>query len=312
MDPTVTILLAACCGGFLPVLFRRPRVLLDRYEKEPWYLIAGAFLWGAFVATIFSLITQLIAQAAIGAMVPDPEALEPTLVQSSIVAPFTEEMFKGGAVLLLALIFRREFDSLTDGILYGAMVGFGFEAVENVLYLIGAGIEAGLGALLVLFFLRGIVFGLNHSFFTGLTGAGVALARLSRNPLVRWLAPLGGLGAAMFFHASHNLGATLAGANDELGYLGLSFLVDWIGIAGLFVLVCWRCAASGVDGTHLPDEVTAGVLSPAQYQSRSARRARGRLAPAGARRPGRVAPQPALLRLVQRARAEETPVRHRR
>jgi RsiW-degrading membrane proteinase PrsW (M82 family) len=275
MEATSTMVLAACCGGFLPVLFFATLVYsLDRYEKEPWYLIVAAFLWGAFVATIFSLIAQLVVQFAINALVANPEALTPTLFQSSVWAPFTEELSKGAAVILLALVFRREFDSLTDGILYGAMVGFGFEAVENVLYLTGAGLENGWGALLVLFFLRGIIFGLNHAFFTSLTGAGVAAARLSRSPLMRWLAPLAGLAAAMFFHGVHNVGATLAGANEDLGLLGLSALVDWIGIAGIFVvmLLALRTEQRWMTA-YLPEEVTSGVLNSTQYQiSLSARR----------------------------------------
>jgi RsiW-degrading membrane proteinase PrsW (M82 family) len=38
---------------------------------------------------------------------------------------------------------RQEIDSPIDGLVYGGIIGFGFAAVENVLYLASAYVEGG-------------------------------------------------------------------------------------------------------------------------------------------------------------------------
>ena len=58
------------------------------------------------------------------------------------------------------------------------MVGLGFAFVENIFYGMGAAAEGGgLGDVFVLALLRSVVFGLNHSLFTSVTGAGLGYAR---------------------------------------------------------------------------------------------------------------------------------------
>jgi RsiW-degrading membrane proteinase PrsW (M82 family) len=267
------IFLAACLGAFLPALFFAVVIYaLDRYEQEPWYLVLSAFVWGAVIAVIFALISQLLVVLVLAAVTGGEESLALEIFQASGVAPVTEEIFKGVAVLLLALVLRREFDSLADGIVYGAMVGFGFAATENVLYLLGAGFEEGLFGLAVLFFLRVIVFGLNHAFFTSLTGIGVAAGRLARRGSVRLLAPLAGLAAAIGFHAVHNLGATLT--QRSLAFLGMSLVADWTGILGVFALLLIALSAERRwMRRYLEDEVAGGTLSAEQYaRALSARR----------------------------------------
>ena len=48
-----------------------------------------------------------------------------------LVAPASEELAKGLALLALLLFFRREIDSVVDGVLYGCLVGFGFSATGS-------------------------------------------------------------------------------------------------------------------------------------------------------------------------------------
>lgn len=252
------IVLGACCGGLLPGVFLALLVYtLDRYEKEPWGLVGMAFLWGAVPAIILSLLVQL----------PVDWLFPNDLVTGVIVAPISEEFFKALIVGIFVLAVRREVDSVTDGIVYGAMAGFGFGATENVLYLLGAGAEGGAGQLFIVWVLRTIVFGLNHAFFTSLTGIGLAKARLSRSTFTRVVAPLLGLAAAILAHGVHNLGV---GMTEQwgLGAFGLSILSDWMGALGVLVTMLvalnnerkWMLA-------YLPEEVGLGVLSQAQYEN---------------------------------------------
>ena len=233
----------------------------DRYEKEPLGLLIAAFLWGAIPAIIFSLIAQLVLEVPISYFV---SPLTSDLIGATVVAPFTEEIFKGGALLLLLLFFRSEIDSPLDGILYGGLVGFGFAAVENVFYFASAFMESGLGGLALLTVFRAFLFGLNHALFTGLTGLGLAVARGAPNRLARVGAPIGGLLLGMVAHGIHN-GTVTLGA--ELCWPCLVTVAsDWGGVLLLLVVVIWASARERLwISTYLADEVQLGTLSQEDY-----------------------------------------------
>ena len=179
---------------------------LDRYEKEPLGLLAAAFLWGAIPAVVFSLTTESVLQIPISYFVVPVSA---DLIGASVIARLAEEIFKGVALVLLLVLFPQEIDSPLDGIVYGGLVGFGFAAVENVMYFTNALVETGMGAMVVLFVFRAFVFGANHVLFTGLYGLGLATARRSSNWLVKIGAPTAGLLLGMAAHGIHNLSSLL-------------------------------------------------------------------------------------------------------
>ncbi len=212
---------------------------LDRHEKEPWWLLALVFLWGAVPAFILAVVAQVILDIPT-TWILVKEGLAYEIVGGSVWAPVTEEIAKGLGVILILVLARREIDSVLDGIVYGAVAGLGFAFVENIMYFGGALIEDGWGAWAFVVLLRTVPFGLNHAFFTGLTGAGLGAAYLSRKTWVKLTAPLGGLVAGMAFHGIHNLGASLSGINC-LAVCG-SFAFDWGGILmlGVIIALVWR------------------------------------------------------------------------
>jgi hypothetical protein len=123
---------------------------------------------------------------------------------ASIMAPFAEELTKGSALLLLFLLFRRDFDNVLDGILYGALIGLGFAWYENILYYCAAS-KGGPDDMLKLSFMRGLLNGvMSHSAYTGLTGLGFGLVRVLRKGLLRWALVPFFWGLAMFAHATWN------------------------------------------------------------------------------------------------------------
>jgi protease PrsW len=197
----------------------------DRFEREPWPLVLASFLWGAFPAVVLSLALESLVAQPLGGV---RRELAGQLLASSMFVPVIEETAKAGALVLILLFFRHEIDNLVDGILYGAMVGFGFAMTENLLYYVGALLEGGWSEWGALIFLRGVVFGLNHAFFTALTGAAIGYARMAKGRLRRYGVPLMGLGAAVVAHAVHNLGVELASEN-VLGIL-LSMGSDAAGV----------------------------------------------------------------------------------
>lgn len=258
---------------------------LDRFEKEPKRLLVAAFAWGAVVATVGAMVGTIVLQMGVHAFTGDAEMAEVTGMV--LFAPIVEELTKGLAVLLVFLFFRHEFDSVLDGMIYGGITALGFAATENVLYLYFRGYqEHGLGGMLGLFLLRVVLGGWSHAAFTACFGAGLALARLSRNPLVRIGAPLAGLAVAMAMHALHNAMATFLGAEFGLGGLALTLAVDWIGWAAVFVLFL---LALNQERTwllrYLPEEVSLGTISEAHLRIARSLRAqfRARLRIRGAR-----------------------------
>ncbi|HUS69537.1 MAG TPA: PrsW family glutamic-type intramembrane protease [Anaerolineae bacterium] len=236
---------------------------LDRYEKEPWGLLAATFIWGAIPAILLSLIAEFVIGAPFAAFLGQSGA---DVAAGSVVAPVVEESVKALAILAVFLIFRREFDGVMDGIVYGALVGFGFAMTENGLFFLAALVEGDAAMWLALVFVRTLVFGLNHGLFSGIVGMGFGYASMADSAWKRWLAPVVALGAAIFVHAVHNLSTTLA---SELCWpVVISLLNDWGGVAILVIIVflSWdrekRCITEELDG-----EVTAGTLSQDVYDT---------------------------------------------
>lgn len=256
-------ILIAITAGVAPMIVYATIVWwFDRYEKEPWSLLVGVFAWGAVPSIILALIAELVLDIPLHSLVGP--GLAYNLLGSSLIAPLVEEFFKGLAVMGVFLLFYRQFDGVLDGIVYGSIVGFGFAAVENVLYFLSSLNRDGAGTMFMVIFLRAFLFGLNHAFFTSLTGIGFAVARTSRSWLVRLIAPVMGFALAVIAHALHNAGAAFA----SVTWLGLlvSAAADWTGVAIILVIILLATLQEqGWIVIYLADEVTSGLITPSQY-----------------------------------------------
>jgi RsiW-degrading membrane proteinase PrsW (M82 family) len=259
------IAVVAILGALIPTVFYVLFVWwLDRYEKEPLWLLALAFLWGAGPAAILSATFELIVDIPVSGI--GGGALGADLFSVGIGAPVIEESFKGIALIGLVLLFPREFDDVLDGIVYGAMIGFGFALTENlVVYLAPVldGQEASLG--LANLFLRTVIFGTNHGFWTGITGAAVGYARLARDWVRRLLAPAGGWALAVLLHSIHNLAAATV---QQALCLSLTVLVvvNWGGVLLLLLVAmsALRRESSWIE-QGLAEEVSQGALTPHEF-----------------------------------------------
>jgi RsiW-degrading membrane proteinase PrsW (M82 family) len=236
--------------------------LADRYEREPLWLLVAAFLWGAVPAIIVSVLGEMVLGAR---FISAPGTAPAALLEGSIIVPVVEEIVKGSALFAIYWWAYDELDNVLDGLVYGAMIGFGFAMTENFLYFVGAYGQGGYANLTVVIFLRAILFGLNHALYSGLTGIGLGLARLARNPVARWLYPLLGLLAAIAAHSLHNFGIALTAANSvnilfsvALASLGLALLIIVIGLTWQYERRCLR--------QELADEVGV-TLSQSEYET---------------------------------------------
>ena len=196
---------------------------LDRRERESPWLFASAFLWGGCIATglavpfntIFIQFVELwVRQHPQVKEVLGPDAA--LLLAAPISAPIVEEISKALGVLLIFWLLRSEFDNMRDGIVYGGLVGLGFNWFESALYVAQGYAEFGtppygaeLGARYALFGFGG------HALFTGLFGAFLGLALQTHRTWLRYLLPLVGLMLAIAAHMLNNalpLFLALAGA----------------------------------------------------------------------------------------------------
>ncbi len=95
-------------------------------------------------------------------------------METSLIAPVTEELVKGISVILVFFLMPREVNTMRDGVIVGAMVGIGFTVTEATGFIIsdysGSGENAYLSQLIPRFAVLGVS---GHVIFTALFGAGV-------------------------------------------------------------------------------------------------------------------------------------------
>ncbi|MEO8797313.1 MAG: PrsW family intramembrane metalloprotease [Polyangiaceae bacterium] len=228
-------------GLVLGALFVTPFVIFyvlvvrwcDRFEPEPWWLLACAFIWGAFFATLGGGIMSSIGEGVANTMTHKTmTAASLDAFGAEILAPICEEGFKGLGVGIIALgsaVWLHELDGPLDGVIYGGIVGLGFTLTEDILYVATQYAKAGLAGFASLLVLRTIFLGLSHCTFTACTGLGFGIAAESKSWFVKILAPLVGYGCAMMLHAIHNTLPTELGASGT----GIMILEQW-GIEFIF------------------------------------------------------------------------------
>ncbi|KAB8142378.1 PrsW family intramembrane metalloprotease [Chloroflexia bacterium SDU3-3] len=225
---------------------------LDRYEKEPIMLILAAFFWGAIPAIVLAVLFELVFSIPI-----EQSPLGPNAANWGL-APAIEEGLKAIALAGLFLLARSEFDGPLDGIVYGALIGFGFSMTENTLYFLSYGDVGNL------FWVRSVLFGINHGFFTSIVGLAFGAVRYERSPRLRILTILGGLLLAILFHAAHNFLTT--------AFLAAGMFFSWlVQSCGVLVVLAvavlsWRKELRWLQN-ELCDEVQVGTIDLEDYRA---------------------------------------------
>ena len=156
---------------------------LDFLEREPTGLLVLAFAWGGLVATAVSIpgsaaLEDLVAKLGSPHLAADWGA--------ALAGPTVEEIAKTLGVVAIVLIARAQINSVLDGIVYGAMVGLGFQIVEDVVFSLAAVSLAGQGdrvqPVVATFLVRGFLSGIwSHTLFGALGGAGLGYLVVHRD-----------------------------------------------------------------------------------------------------------------------------------
>jgi RsiW-degrading membrane proteinase PrsW (M82 family) len=256
-------LLVGIVLGTLPVPFYLALALwLDRYEKEPVWMLAGTFIWGATVAVFFSFIFNTINGMIFGSLFG---AAAGDILGGIVSAPIVEEGSKGLALFILYWWKKDEFDGVVDGVIYAAMVGLGFAMAENFLYYGRTFVEGGIQGSLFVFVLRGLISPFAHPLFTSMTGIGLGLARQSSNAFVKFAAPIAGLLAAMMLHALWNFSGIPLGL---ISFLGTYLLVMVPALIGVLVIVYFGLRREGrVIRYYLTPELQSGLITQQEYET---------------------------------------------
>jgi len=205
----------------------------ERYSREPYARLLRVFFFGAVVSVGLALLGELV---LIGLLQQNVERLYELLGESPnmtnlvlvcVIAPFVEEATKAFGVFRA----RRAIDEIEDGLVYGAAVGLGFAATENLFYETNAYLSDGASAFLAVTVVRSLSSALLHASSSSVVGLGVARKRLQgRSMLPHYL-------GAVIMHALFNLGASLGILYEDV--LGESAYL--LGLVVAFVI-----AASGI------------------------------------------------------------------
>lgn len=185
---SLSIIAILILAAFLPSIIYMVIVKnTERRRREPTILVFVAFLRGATLSVIIAIFIELIliylvfdldllrASDLLGS---DP--IVQTLILACIIAPVTEEATK--ALGIIPSITRAR--ELEDGIVYGAAVGLGFAATENLFYETSAYIEGGLALWAGTTFLRTISSALLHASASSVAGYGLSARKFTG---VSWL-----------------------------------------------------------------------------------------------------------------------------
>lgn len=255
-------LLIGMVSATIPVPLYLVLVLwIDRYEAEPFWMLATAFFWGALIAVFFAFLINTVSGVAVSMMTNSMRAGR--TFGAVISAPIVEETAK--AIILFAFFFwkKEEFDGVIDGIVYAAMAGLGFAMTENIQYYGKAVMEGGGGGLTFVFILRGALAPFSHPMFTSLTGIGLGLSRQTRNAAVKWIAPPFGLMAAISMHSIWNGSGMLFG--------GAAFILTYIliMIPAFFIMLVVIFLALKREGQivreYLTPDFQGGLITQQEY-----------------------------------------------
>jgi RsiW-degrading membrane proteinase PrsW (M82 family)/pSer/pThr/pTyr-binding forkhead associated (FHA) protein len=264
----LTIPIIPAVGIFMLVNF------MDRFEREPWFLRLAAFLWGAIIAIPPALFIEKQVDARINGWLASNagNVLLHTLAQG-LNAGITEETIKGLGLILLLIVLRDEFDNVTDGIVYGALIGAGFAMVENFGYF-----AENSSNVLVLIVGRLILGWLGHSTFIACFGAALGYIRHTRSRWKQIVIPLAGYVLAVSLHSFFDFidlqasqmiqaaGTSNAAANYALIAVIGNYIPPFLAQMGLlYILIKSLAHEAAVIREFLAVEVSNGIVMVDEY-----------------------------------------------
>ncbi len=225
---------------------------LDRWEPEPPRLLVLAFLWGASIAIVVSMLLEAYIESTI-----NPGQTETSFTTVAVVAPVVEEAAKGLFLLIMMTGRRRnELNSLTDCLVYAGVTAVGFAWLEDIFYIANG---ENLASSLVTAAMRLIMGPFAHPLFTTFTGVGVYFALQQRSTLAKVGYVLLGYLGAVVMHGLWN-GSALVGVQAYFGVYVL-WMMPIFGLA-IALAAHSRRREQRIVAEKLPGMVAAGLVTP--------------------------------------------------
>ena len=236
--------------------------LVDRRERESPSLYAVAIGSGMLGATGLALalntaamrsVFDILADAQTGAVSVTGRAELTELATAILVVPPIEAVAMAIVLVALAFVLRGQFFTMRDGIVFGLLVGIGFNVIETPFAIMRGYAETGSAPWAPQLIGRFVFLGINGAaLYAALLGAGIGYA-LQRGGLRGMLGLIGGTITSIAAHMSHNaltglvlalvlviLGHDPGAAADATSFLAsVPAPVYWLGIAVATVASQW-------------------------------------------------------------------------
>lgn len=226
---------------------------LDRWEPEPPRLLIMAFLWGASVAVLLSLLFSALFEEVFGT-----GGDKPSFLTIAVGAPLIEEAAKGlFLVLMMTGRRRRELNTLTDCLVYAGLTALGFAWLENIFYIASA---ETLPSSLAVAAMRLLIAPFAHPLFTTMLGIGVYYALKQRSGVAKFGCLLLGYLGAVLMHGLWN-GSALLSFKTYLGVYVL-WMMPVFALA-VSIAIASRRREQHIIAGKLPGMIAAGLLTPA-------------------------------------------------
>lgn len=201
VDALLIFFASGIIAFIFPVIYGVSLWLLDFKESESFKIMFSLFLWGSCTA-FFAIIISTLLQIPFTVALPS-DTLALTFFSMVLIAPIVEETVKGAGLFVIAL--NHEMKGVVDGILYGAIVGFGFAFIENWVYFaLNVNVPILFEEWILVVILRSFLSAIGHGIFTGAMGG--VLGFLKGRYSDSWfLGIVPGLVIAILLHSMFNL-----------------------------------------------------------------------------------------------------------
>jgi RsiW-degrading membrane proteinase PrsW (M82 family) len=220
----------------------------DKYDREPVSLVLLNYFWGAFGAIILTLILESLAHLFISSFEIQQTSVD--YLGSVLTAPVIEEVTKG--FFLLIMIKNRNFDNITDGVVYGGAIGLGFGMTENLMYFIANSSSAGMWLFVVI--VRTLFSAVMHCVATGNLGIFLAYAKY-KNMSQKIIYGVIGLIIAMLIHAAWNTFVSL----ESTAWNGVVFMISAI-LVFILVFIFSVIGEKKIIYSELFEETQSGLI----------------------------------------------------
>ncbi|WP_455392263.1 PrsW family glutamic-type intramembrane protease [[Eubacterium] cellulosolvens] len=174
----------------------------EKFEREPWGSIFQAFLWGGTLGIVLVILIRGFFDYHLQEYYPEvsSDIQRRTLILMCIITPFFAELIKPIGLFLV----RGDILEAEDGLIYGAVIGLGYTATENLLYGIFFAPLYGINMFITVVFMRSMSVMFIQSSTTALTCYGITRAMKVKHKTGRFFAFPLFLFSAIGIHALFN------------------------------------------------------------------------------------------------------------